>query len=373
MTNSEKVLLALLRLAVNGEKSEVRETDFTGADWKEVLSLSVQQAVVGLAFDSLERLPEGLRPDSGVVLKWIGYVSQIEGAYSRHRKVIFSLSEFYAGEGFRMMLLKGYGLSSFWPVPEHRPTGDIDIFLGSGPSDAPSFGDSAPVWKEADAALERKTGIRADNGHHHHSVFAYKGITVENHYDFINRYSQPSSRAFERLLKMLVSTGWSVHPECPTLYLPSDDFNALFLLKHCAAHFAATQMTLRQTLDYLLFVRARHSSIDWAKLYTSLDTFGLRRFADILAAIGVDFLGMSAEDFPSVEGDKALVARVLSDILCPEFNDKEDGTLLSGLMVKPRRFWHNRWKHALTSSDSLISKFIWSTFAKLLKPQHFKD
>ena len=42
MTNSEKVLLALVRLAVNGERCEVQEADFAGVDWSEVLSLSVQ-------------------------------------------------------------------------------------------------------------------------------------------------------------------------------------------------------------------------------------------------------------------------------------------------------------------------------------------
>lgn len=373
MKNSEKVLLALVRIAVNGERCEVREADFAGVDWKAVLSLSVRQSVVGLAFDALERLPEDCRPQREIVLKWCGYVAMIEGAYSRHKKVIFSLADFYESNGFRMMLLKGYGLSLNWPVPEHRPTGDIDIFLGSCDANGvPSFG-VTPVWQEADKVLEQKLGIRADNSHHHHSVFTYIGTMVENHYDFINRYAQPSSRALERRLKTLVSEGWSVHPECPALYLPSDDFNALFLLKHCASHFAATQMTLRQALDYLLFVRARHSSIDWAKLYKSLDTFGLRRFADILAAIGVDYLGMSAADFPSVEEDKSLVARVLSDILSPEFKEHENGTLASGLWVKPRRFWSNRWKRRLCSNDSLLSTFLWSTYAKILKPSHFKD
>lgn len=373
MTNSEMVLLALVRLTVNGKRCEVHEADFAGVDWSEVLSLSVRQSVVGLTFDALKCLPEICRPKREIVLKWCGYVALIEGAYSRHKKVILSLADFYATNGFRMMLLKGYGLSLYWPVPEHRPTGDIDIFLGSCDSaGVPSFG-TTPVWHEADKILEQKLGIRVDNSHHHHSVFTYKGTIVENHYDFINRYARRSSRNFEQLLKSLSSVNFRVHPECSNLYLPSDDFNALFLLKHCASHFEATQMTLRQTLDWLLFVKGHHESIDWERLYSYLHKYGLERFADILSAIGVDYLGMPAEIFCSIERDKSLVNRVLSDILSPEFKEHENGTLKSGLWVKPRRFWRNRWKRKLCSNDSLLSTFLWSTFAKILKPSHFKD
>ena len=372
MTKTEKILLSLVEIAINGER-EVATTDFSGVEWNKVLSLSVRQSVVGLAFDALERLPESCRPKRETFLKLCGYVAMIEGAYSRHKKVVFSLADFYATNGFRMMLLKGYGLSLAWPVPNHRPTGDIDIFLGSGDSNgAPSFG-VKPVWQDADKVLEQNLEISVDNSHHHHSVFTYKGTMVENHYDFINRYSQRSSRSFEQVLKSLVSVNFRVHPECPNLYLPSDDFNALFLLKHCASHFEATQMTLRQTLDWLLFVKGHHASIDWERLYFYLHKYGLERFADILSAIGVDYLGMSADIFYSIEQDKALVSRVLSDILSPEFKEHENGTLKSGLWVKPRRFWHNRWKRRLCSNDSLLSIFLWSTFAKILKPHHFKD
>ena len=372
MTKSENTLLALVRIAVNGTR-EVATTDFTGVDWSEVLSLSLRQTVVGLAFDALERLPESCRPKREFVLKWCGYVAMIERAYARHRKVIFSLADFYAANGFRMMLLKGCGLSLDWPVPNHRPTGDMDIFLGSSDSNGePSFG-ITPEWQEADKVLGQKLGIRVDNSHHHHSVFAYKGITVENHYDFINRYSRRSSRSFEKVLKSLASEKFRVHAECPNLYFPSDDFNALFLLKHCASHFESTQMTLRQTLDWLLFVRGHHDSIDRERSYSYLHEYGLERFADILSAIGVDYLGMPADIFYSVEQDKSLVERVLSDIFSPEFKKRENGTLASRLWVKLRRFWHNRWKRRLCGNDSLLSTFLWSTFAKLLKPSHFKD
>lgn len=78
-----------------------------------------------------------------------------------------------------MMLLKGYGLSKYWPIPNHRPTGDIDIYLMYLNSEGKEK--SRPAWECADKLMTEKFGILVDNSHHHHSVFTYKGIMVENH------------------------------------------------------------------------------------------------------------------------------------------------------------------------------------------------
>ena len=369
LTRSERVLLQLVAKAINKDYSLALD-DFKDVNWEKVLKLSVRQSVIGVTYDAIESLPAELRPERPTLLKWIGYVARMEGEYELYRETIFSLADFYAENGYKMMLLKGYGLSSSYPLPERRPTGDIDIFLGREWA-TPPFGQK-DVWKEADRILQDKLGIKVDNTHHHHSVFVYKRYSVENHFDFINVYDHKSSREFEKLFKQMVTEGYKVHPECSNLYLPSDDFNALFLLKHCSGHFASTEINLRQVLDWLLFIRTHHDTIDWGRLYVSLQEFGLVRFANILSAIGEKYLGMSSAEFYAIEKDESLLLRVLKDILSPEFKEHENGTLLSGLWIKPRRFWHNRWKHRLCYRDCFISGFIWSTYAKLLKPSHFR-
>lgn len=369
LTHSEKVLLQLVAKAINEDYSLSLDA-FKDVNWEEVLNISVRQSVVGVAYDAIESLPVELRFERPTLLRWIGYVARMEGAYESYRETVFSLADFYAANGYKMMLLKGYGISSCYPIPERRPTGDIDIFIGREGIKSP-FGQK-DVWKEADKLLQDKLGIKVDNTHHHHSVFVYERYSVENHFDFINVYDHKSSRGFENLFKQMATDGYRVHPECPNLYLPSDDFNALFLLKHCSGHFASTEMNLRQVLDWLLFIRTHNDTIDWERLYASLKEFGLVRFANILSAIGVKYLGMSPNEFYAIDEDDALIHRVLKDVLSPEFKEHENGTLLSGLWIKPRRFWNNRWKHRLCYRDSFISGFIWSTYAKLLKPRHFK-
>lgn len=146
-----------------------------------------------------------------------------------------------------MMVLKGYACSLDWPKPNHRPCGDIDIW---------QFGD----YKEADAILSSEKGIKIDDLHEHHTIFNWRDFTVENHYDFIDVQHRKSSPVLEMILKELgkdvthyvelndTSTG-----TISKVYLPSPNLHALFLLRHCMEHFASTELTLRQLLDWAFF------------------------------------------------------------------------------------------------------------------------
>lgn len=298
-------------------------------------------------------------------MDWLGQVECMKTYYEEHRKAIGELSAFYAGQGVKLMVLKGYGLSLNYPLPEHRPVGDVDSY---------NFG----LQEFADQMVHDKLGIEIDNSHHRHSVFEFHGVTVENHYDFIDDYAHRSNKRFEALLKAEVDKDCEVvMVDGQKVYLPSVRFNALFLLKHCSGHFAATEMTLRQLLDWLLFVRSTSSEsgkgqIDWEWLYVILRKENLHIYADCLHAIGVQYLGFEASLFPPIEADKKLVERVLNDILQPEFTEREDGSLLRGLWVKPRRWWHNRWKHKICYADSLFVDFFLNVYSKILKPAHLK-
>lgn len=109
----------------------------SNTNWKEVVDIASAQGVLGLCFDGIEKVPSNQHPDTNMLLQWFGQVSYMESLYDKHYGVICELGRFYANHNFRMMLLKGYGLSLYWPNPKHRPIGDIDIYL---------YG----KWREAD-------------------------------------------------------------------------------------------------------------------------------------------------------------------------------------------------------------------------------
>lgn len=355
-------LATLLQVALHPERED--RPSFVGAAGEDLYALAARQGVLALAWDGLQILErEGLitaeqMPQRNLKLQWAYNVEQIEARYEKQRKTIAQLARFYTDHGIRMMLLKGYGLSLCYPKPKHRPCGDIDIWL---------YGEQ----QRADQLLCEKKGVKIRTDKHHHTIFHLNGILVENHYDFFNVYAHPSNREIERELQRLLvlKTGKEIEVEGIMCYLPSPNFNALFLLRHAAAHFAAEKIGLRQVADWALFVKHYHSQIDWPWLVQLAERQNMHRFLHCLCAIGIDFLGMDPAWVPIFDRDESLERRVLQDILTPEFSEKAERLgLIKSLYYKIRRWWANRWKHKIVYREGLIKTFLVQIWSHLLKP-----
>lgn len=72
--------------------------------------------------------------------EWFGSVFQAEADYKKYVEDIASLAKAYSEAGIEMMVLKGYGLSLNYPVPAHRPVGDVDVFLNDNDNEDGSIG-----------------------------------------------------------------------------------------------------------------------------------------------------------------------------------------------------------------------------------------
>lgn len=103
------------------------------------------------------------------------------------------------------------------------------------------------------------------------------------------------------------------------MQLPPANFNALFLLRHAASHFAATEIGMRHVADWAMFIEHSHNGIDWEALYVLARRMNMHRFLNCLNAIAIDRLGVDAGMIPAFDRDPALEERVLADILQPEF------------------------------------------------------
>lgn len=327
-------------------------------DWPAIQALATQQGLSAIILDSIERLPEGLRPPRVMTLQWIGEVlHNYEHRYEYYRKVIGEMAGFYNAHGLKMMVLKGYACSLNWPKPEHRPCGDIDIW---------QFGE----YKKADALVAAEKGIKIDNSHHHHTVFTWRGIAVENHYDFVNVHHHKSNVKLELLFKKLGQddTHW-VEVSGEKVYLPSPNLHALFLMRHMMAHFAAIGITLRQLLDWAFHVKAHSKEIDWPWLEGVLEEYGMLPAFNIFNEICVEDLGFDASIFPTAYFDLAVKERVLNDILHSEFQEEQPKGLLRRLLFKFRRWKNNAWKHKLCYNDTMWSAFWSGVWGHILKPK----
>lgn len=368
MYDIDNIILKLLSYAVSKETISLDNS----LAWKSLYETSMRQGVMGIVVDSLQtymRENPAYKPfahetmlEKQKRLRGIGKMVTIEKMYAIHEKAIVNLARLYAQKNIRMMVLKGYGLSLDWPVPNHRIVGDLDIY---------NFG----KWKEGDAWVAKACGTSVDDSHEHHTIFCFRNFLVENHYDFINTKAHRDAPQIEARLKKLAEKNFKkIEVQESFIYLPSADFNALFLMRHMGQHFAAEYLNLRQVLDWGFFVRAHHKEVDWYASIDFLKEIGLYKFFNQINAICVDYLGFSESCFPLIERNKELEERILMDILHPEFAKKKP---ISGfipiLTFKIKRWWHNRWKHPLIYKESLLPMFLTLLWSHLKRYKTIKD
>lgn len=349
-----ETLLNLVRLGI-GHQGDALERE---VNWEALRSLAAEQGLLAVVLDGLDKQPmSSYAMPKSLKKQWIGEVIQgCEYRYELCRRAIAELSGWYNTHGYKMMVLKGYACSLDWPKPEHRPSGDIDIWL---------FGRQ----KEADKELEKDKGIRIENWHHHHTVFYWRDFMVENHFDFINIYHHRSHAAMEKILKGLgMDDTHSIIDYGERVFLPSPNLHSLFLLKHMALHFASGEIKLRQVLDWAFFVEKHTSEIDWIWLYKVLDEYDMREFFNCVNAICIQDLGFDLGIFPAFQIDSTMKTRVLNDILSPEFSDKMPKTFFARIAWKTRRWIANSWKHKLCYKESLWSAFWSGVWNHLLRP-----
>ena len=356
-----KLFMALIKAGIgheSGHDSWSADHVHDIVDWNALEDLAAKQGLSAVMVDGIEKLPEGQRPPRLVLLQWLGETLQgYEYRYDSYKKAIAELSAFYKAQGFKMMILKGYACAVDWPKPEHRPLGDIDIWL---------FGQQ----KEADVLLSKEKGIEIDNSHHHHSVFYWMDFMIENHYDFINIHGRATNKELEKVFKNLGSDDTHyVDILGVRVYLPSPNLHALFLVRHNVAHFASTSVSLRQVLDWAFFVENHTKEIEWDWLFGVLEKYHMLDFFNCINAICVENLGFPVNMFPSVQFEPRLKERVLEDILVPAFTADEPKGLVKRLVYKYRRWKGNEWKRKMCYNESMWSAFWSAVWSHILKPK----
>ena len=297
-----------------------------------------------------------------LLAEWIGEVHQFyEQRYELYLQAISSLAKFYNSHGFKMMVLKGYACSLDWPKPNHRPCGDIDIWL---------FNQQVAADKEL-VSWFKVQGLKSkiDTGHHHHTVFNWQGFMVENHYDFVNVHAHKSSKELEKVFKDLgKDDSHFIEIYGEKVYLPSPNLHALFLFRHLVSHFASSNINFRQVIDWAFFVEKHAKEVDWEWLMGILKKYHMEDFFNCLNAICVEDLGFSRNLFPVAKFIPSMKDKVLNDIISPAFDADDPVYLIPRIIYRFRRWKGNGWKHKLCYNESRTGIFLRGIWARLLKP-----
>ena len=230
-------MLQLLRKALdNSCQMELPK----GADWMGILNLASEQGVQGICLEAIEQLPAGTIPQP-TLLQWIGFSEMQRQQYEQAWRVACKLDKLWAVEGIQATVLKGRSISKYYPVPSHRYSCDLDVFIGC-------------EWGRACELLEGQ-GIRLE-----HEVYKEVEFTLDNVYVECHRYITPVRgnkhlKEFERYLRSLLDGGSKECFEGTTVVCPLLMFTVMLYIEHALGDLLHGHLTLKHVVDWVVLRR----------------------------------------------------------------------------------------------------------------------
>lgn len=302
-------------------------------DWSAIYDMAVRQGLQAVLWDVVARLPKAYLPPRELKLRWALSAEGIAERYGRQRAVAAELAERWSEAGLRTFVLKGFAISRYYPVPEHRECGDFDCFLGEGRDRADEIVRAAGAWVEEPVDYK-------------HSHIRYKGVVIENHRFCIAIRGNRQAKAFERLLESLLADDpQPEYVEGTRIGIPPVLFNALFLAWHGLNHFLLEGIRFRHVYDWACFVEAEQARLDWVRFYAICEQYHLRRFVDAMTAMAVRWCGARITN-PAVVKESPYVERMLASML---YDDTSISNRNKGLWWKRGKKLSNifryQWKY----------------------------
>ena len=261
---SRKVLLFLIHKGLD-DSTQVELSK--GIDWTCVLELASQQGVQGICLEAIERLPVGTIPQQ-TLLQWIGLSEIQRQQFEQTWRVACKLDKLWEAEGIQATVLKGRSIAKYYPVPYHRYSCDLDVFIGE-------------EWGHACEMLEGQ-GIQLE-----HEVYKEVEFTLDSVYVECHRYITPLRgnkhlKKFEFYLRSLLNKEPTAFYEGTTLICPPLMFTVMLYVEHALGDFLHGHLTLKHIVDWAVL---RRQSVDRGAINAKCQEFKFDKFLPLIDAM----------------------------------------------------------------------------------------
>lgn len=188
------------------------------------------------------------------------------------------------------VILKGTAAAQYYPYPEYRTMGDIDIMTRR---------------EDFETALLQllNNGYKITKEENREIALVKNGIVVELHRRFASLNDVNQAKYLDDLIIENIS---------PTHYLP-DHINGLVLLEHISQHLE-NGLGLRQVIDWMMFVDKFLSNEKWSVFRVLARNIGLEKLAITTTRMCEIFLGLSKREWCSC-ADESLCKELFDYIM----------------------------------------------------------
>ena len=236
-------------------------------EWEAMYATARKQALLGVSFMALDMLPREDRAPLGVYTRWALMAEKIEGKNHRLQEREKELVAMFTAEGFRSCILKGQGVARYYPAPDMRQCGDIDIWVE---------GDRDRIFNFLKGRYKLYKTI-----YNHTEAKIFDDVEVEVHYTPSWMNSFRLNARLQDFFARNAEAQFNNFDESLGVSVPDDRFNGVFLLLHIFRHVLMEGIGLRQVLDYYYLLK-RLSTQDRSSVMASLKELELDGFAAAL-------------------------------------------------------------------------------------------
>lgn len=322
-------LLSLLR----GDQDALGEQ---APDWEKLTHMAECHGVLSLLYDRMEGeegIPEEARRKAEAAAR---------KAVMQSYHLLF-LCKYLIGRlekaGIPIVLLKGVGTASYYPTPELRKSGDVDLLL----TEPKKLEEACRVLEACGCAvLERQPSL-------HHVVFiSGEGIAVELHtmlaepFDNqrINQYLEGKLAECQKHVVRADVMG----VELPVL---APGYHAYELLLHMLQHFLRAGFGVKLLYDWVMFWSHEIDEQEKAQYLTLVRQSGIKGFSDMVTSVCCGYLGLSRDSvqWMRMTSEEAAVEEFMADVLTAEEFGRSDAERMvtlrnGGLLGYVREFHH---------------------------------
>lgn len=248
MTHEKEYFIHLLFSFVNGTTPNPEYVDF-----EKVLEIARIHDLQGIIAQQIKQLPAEYQAESHLSCTVTQYVGRAVQRSAQKDNAKNTVEAFLCSNNIDHLYVKGTVIKQYYPVPELRTSGDIDIIVRCG-----EFDNIVEIFKDSEFTLKN---------------FVSDTLTIEcmNTVFEIHKYSDVNSSYFDDIFALCSSDG--------CLY-SLDEYNHLaYVICHLCKHLAYRGAGIRMLLDIDLMIRGIRD-FELTKLLDICEKAGVRCSAE---------------------------------------------------------------------------------------------
>lgn len=283
---SERQFLELLRLGLWGGNPTSIWTE--PCDWDQILTLAQQQTVTAICYDGITLLPAENRPARIKQLEWWTLAQDVEAGNRKVDKGVRCVFERLQAKGIKAVLLKGQGVAQYYQHPNHRHSGDIDIYC------------DAENYPRAIAEMDSWEDTTYKDETIYHRSYSVRNWEVEVHSIYQGFYHPKNNERWQQIQALVpldgdeilrIATGMEVS-------VPQPQMNAMYIFTHAMHHLLQVGIGFRQVCDWLCLWKMREEQIDKALFVKCADIMHTSRIMAAMLYVAVTYLGYPRDIIP---------------------------------------------------------------------------